>query len=140
MRFGEGERGGGEDASARYSRSTCGRVSFRADRFGDSTKGAGAFGDPGERSDGLVMIICGFAKDSDHDIRDQRLDHRDMEDRVDCTHAVRKSQSVRPEAHSGTSKGLRYFSASFFEGRVVRKNCALTNAYDPIANLGAGAR
>jgi hypothetical protein len=67
MRFGEGERGGGEDASARYSRSTCGRVSFRADRFGDSTTGAGAFGDPGERSDGLVMIICGFAKDSDHD-------------------------------------------------------------------------
>jgi hypothetical protein len=67
MRFGEGERGGGEDASARYSRSTCGRVSFRADRFGDSITGAGAFGDPGERSDGLVMIICGFAKDSDHD-------------------------------------------------------------------------
>jgi len=24
-----------------------------------------------------------------------------MEDRVDCTHAVRKSQGVRPEAHSG---------------------------------------
>jgi hypothetical protein len=49
---------------------------------------------------------------------DRRLDHRDMEDQVDCTHAVRKSQSVRPEAHLGDSlKGTEIFLSQFLQGR-----------------------
>ena len=36
------------------------------------------------------------------------------------------------------SYGPRYFSESFLEGLVVRKNCALTNVWLPILNSGAG--
>ena len=34
-------------------------------------------------------------------IGSRRLEHRDVEDRVDCTHAVRKPESVRPGASLG---------------------------------------
>jgi hypothetical protein len=46
-------------------------------------------------------LILGFAVNLDwrqrrlgplrNGVRDRRLEHRDMEDQVDCTHAVRKS-------------------------------------------------
>jgi hypothetical protein len=46
MRFSKGERECGEDASAKYSRSKCGRMSFIAESFGDATTASEAFGDP----------------------------------------------------------------------------------------------
>jgi hypothetical protein len=49
--------------------------------------------------------------------QDRRLEHQDMEDRVDCTHAVRKLQSIRPEAHSGYNlKGTEIFLSQFLRG------------------------
>jgi hypothetical protein len=40
-----------------------------------------------------------------------------MEDWMDCTHAVRKSQSVRPEAHSGDHlKGTEILLSQFLRG------------------------
>ena len=62
MRFSEGERECGEDTSARYSRPGCGRVSFRDNFFGDATTVSEGFGDPEERSEVGMMIVCGFAK------------------------------------------------------------------------------
>jgi hypothetical protein len=50
-------------------------------------------------------------------VRDQRLEHQDMEDQVDCPHTVRKSQSVRPEADSGYNlKGTEIFLSQFLRG------------------------
>jgi hypothetical protein len=37
------------------------------------------------------------------------------------------------------SKGPRYFSKSFFEGRVVRKNFAFTKALSPTLNSEEGS-
>jgi hypothetical protein len=40
-----------------------------------------------------------------------------MEDRVDCTHAVQKSQSIRPEAYSGDHlKGAEIYLSQFLRG------------------------
>jgi hypothetical protein len=48
---------------------------------------------------------------------DWRLEHWDMEDWVDCMHAVQKSQSVRPEAHSGDHlKGTEIFLSQSLRG------------------------
>ena len=38
-----------------------------------------------------------------------------------------------------TLNGPRYFSMSFLDGRVARKNCAFTKAWEPVGKLGAGA-
>jgi len=57
-----------------------------------------------------------------------RLEHRNIEDRVDCMHAIQKPKSVRPGASLGDHfEGAKYFSASFFKGQVVQKNCTLKN-------------
>ena len=37
-----------------------------------------------------------------------------------------------------TLNGPRYFSASFFDGWVVWKNCAFTKAWEPVRKLRAG--
>ena len=39
-----------------------------------------------------------------------------------------------------TLNGPRYFCASFFDGRVVWKNCAFTKAWELVGKLGVGAR
>src|SRR6266481_1035104 len=67
--------------------------------------------------------------------------HRDVEDRVYSTQAVRKSQSNR--VGTGSCKDFvrpRNLSESFLEGRVVQKNCALRNAWVPILNSSARFR
>jgi hypothetical protein len=72
-------------------------------------------------------LILGFAINLDwrrrrlgplqNGVQDQRLEHRDMKDRVDCTHAVWKSQGVRPEAHSGDHlKGTEIFLSQYLRG------------------------
>jgi hypothetical protein len=72
-------------------------------------------------------LVLGFAVNFDwrwrrlgplqNGVQDQRLEHRDMEDRVDCTYAVQKSQSVRPEAHSGDHlKGTEILLSQFLRG------------------------
>jgi hypothetical protein len=70
-------------------------------------------------------LVLGFAINFDwqwrrlgllwNGVQDQRLEHRDMEDQVDCTHAVWKSQSVRPEAHSGYNLKREIFLSQFLQ-------------------------
>jgi hypothetical protein len=64
-----------------------------------------------------------------------------MENRVNSPKAIWKPKDV--SSGSGLAndlKGTEVLLSHFFEGRVVRKNCAFTNAKDPIANSGAGVR
>jgi len=46
-----------------------------------------------------------------------RLEHRDMKNRVDCTHAVWKPKSVRP----GASSGNHFKRAKIFLGKLLRR-------------------
>jgi hypothetical protein len=82
-------------------------VGLRVKDFGDLILGFAVNFDWRQRRLGLLR----------NGVRDQRLEHRDMEDRMDCTHAVRKLQSVRPEAHSGNHlKGTEILLSQFLRG------------------------
>jgi hypothetical protein len=55
-----------------------------------------------------------------------------------CIVVRRRSVQDRGPTWLMMSKGPRYFSESFFEGRVVRKNFAFTKALSPTLNSGGG--
>ena len=64
------------------------------------------------------------------------LKHGDMENRVDTSESVRKSEG-KP-AFTRISKGPRNLSESLWDGQVVQKNLALTKACSPTVKFGAG--
>jgi hypothetical protein len=55
-----------------------------------------------------------------------------------CIVVGRQSVQDRGPTWLMISKGFRYFSESFFEGRVVQKNFAFTKALSPTLNFGGG--